>query len=42
LLGEKLEGSVDRYLLPIVALIIAASLTPIALEIVRDRREKSN
>ena len=42
LLGEKLQGSVDKYLLPIVALIVAASLMPIALEIVRDRRKKSS
>jgi membrane-associated protein len=41
LLGEKLQGSVDKYLLPIVALIILASLTPIALEIVKNRKEKS-
>ncbi len=40
LLGEKLQGSVDKYLLPIVALIVAASLTPIALEILRDRKER--
>ena len=41
LLGEKLQGSVDKYLLPIVALIILASLTPIALEIVKNRKDKS-
>ena len=40
LLGEQLEGSVDKFLLPIVALIILASLTPIALEILRDRKER--
>ncbi len=40
LLGEKLQGSVDRYLLPIVAAIVAASLMPIVLEVFRDRREK--
>jgi membrane-associated protein len=40
LLGERLEGSVDKYLLPIVALIIVASLMPIALEILRDRKER--
>jgi len=39
LLGEKLQGSVDKYLLPIVALIVAASLAPIALEILRERRK---
>ena len=37
LLGEQLQGSVDKYLLPIVALIVAASLTPITLEILRNR-----
>ena len=40
LLGEQLEGSVDKFLLPIVALIILASLTPIALEVLRDRKER--
>jgi membrane-associated protein len=40
LLGEQLKGSVDKYLLPIVAVIVAASLTPIALEILRDRKER--
>jgi membrane-associated protein len=37
LLGEKLEGSVDKYLLPIVVLIIIASLMPILSEIVKNR-----
>ena len=40
LLGEKLQGSVDRYLLPIVALIVAASLMPITLEILRNRNSQ--
>ncbi len=40
ILGEQLEGSLDKYLLPIVAVIVAASLTPIALEILRDRKER--
>jgi membrane-associated protein len=40
LLGEKLQGSVDKYLLPIVALIILASLTPILVEFLRDRKER--
>jgi len=40
LLGERLEGSLDKYLLPIVGLIIIASLTPIALEVLRDRKER--
>ena len=38
LLGEKLQGSVDKYLLPIVALIILASLTPIFLEAIKRKR----
>jgi len=41
LLGERLEGSVDKYLLPIVALIIAASLTPIVLEVIKSRKEEN-
>ena len=40
LIGEKLQGSVDRYLLPIVALIIAASLMPITFEILRNRNSQ--
>lgn len=41
LLGERLEGSIDKYLLPIVASIITVSFMPIALEIVQNRRVKS-
>jgi membrane-associated protein len=40
LLGGRLPGSVDKYLLPIVALIVTASLTPIALEIIKDRKSR--
>jgi membrane-associated protein len=39
-LGEKLKGSVDKYLLPIIALIVLVSLAPIALEVVREVRTK--
>jgi len=39
LLGERLQGSVDKYLLPIVAVIIAASLLPVILELYRTRRD---
>lgn len=35
-LGEKLEGSVDKYLLPAVGLIILASLTPVIIELFRE------
>ena len=41
LLGERLQGSVDKYLLPIVAVIIAASLLPIALELIKERKRRS-
>ena len=39
LLGERLQGSVDKYLLPIVAVIIAASLLPVVVEVVKSRRK---
>jgi membrane-associated protein len=31
-------GNVDKYLLPIIAVIVVLSLVPIVIEIVRDRR----
>ena len=36
ILGEKLKGSVDTYLLPIIAVIIFASLVPVFIEIFRE------
>ena len=42
LLGERLEGSVDKYLLPIVALIVALSVTPIAAEFLRRKPKDFN
>jgi len=36
ILGEKLKGSVDKYLLPVVALIIVVSLVPVAIEFFRE------
>jgi len=36
-LGEKLSGSVDKYLLPIIALIIAISFIPVAIELVKTK-----
>lgn len=36
LLGEKLEGSVDAYLLPIIGLIIFISLIPVMIELFRE------
>ena len=40
LLGDLIEGSVDKYLLPIVGLIVLLSLIPMALETLRERRSK--
>lgn len=39
-LGNKLEGSVDKYLLPIIGVIVLASLAPIAIEVIREVRTK--
>ena len=37
-LGEKLSGSVDKYILPMVGLIIFLSLIPVALQVFREWR----
>ena len=39
-LGERLEGSVDHYLLPIIGLIILLSVVPVGLEVLRERKKK--
>ena len=39
-LGEKLEGSVDKYLLPVVALIIFLSLLPVMGEVIRGLKKR--
>jgi len=36
LLGNKLEGSVDKYLLPVVAVIILVSVIPVLIELFRE------
>jgi membrane-associated protein len=40
LFGEKIEGSVDRYLLPLVGLIIFLSILPIIVELFRKNNSK--
>ena len=40
LLGEKIKGSIDSYLLPIIGLIIFISLLPIVFEVLRERKRK--
>ncbi|MFD9792668.1 DedA family protein [Streptomyces sp. NPDC059070] len=39
-LGSSIPN-VDRYLLPLVALVVAVSLTPLALEVLRARRART-
>ena len=41
-LGEKVSGSVDRYLLPIIGLIIFVSLLPVINEIFREWRTRKH
>lgn len=41
-LGEKLKGSVDRYLLPLVGIIVVLSVVPIALELRAERQRKKS
>jgi membrane-associated protein len=44
-LGDVLKGSVDKYLLPVVALIIIVSLVPVFIELFKEwqsRRFKNN
>jgi membrane-associated protein len=36
LVGEKLKGAVDKYLLPVVALIVLISFIPVAIESFRE------
>ena len=40
LLGQELEGSIDRYLLPVVGVIVLVTFLPITLEFIRDRKGK--
>jgi membrane-associated protein len=40
LLGERLKGSIDKYILPVIAVIVILSLMPLALEIMREVRTK--
>jgi membrane-associated protein len=41
-LGEKLSGSVDKYLLPIIGLVFVLSIIPLALEIIREWRSRKH
>ncbi len=39
-LGEKMKGSIDHYLLPIIGVIILLSLLPLGIEILREFRTR--
>ncbi len=39
LLGSKIPN-IDRYLLPVIALIVAVSLIPVGIELLRSRRKE--
>jgi membrane-associated protein len=41
-LGDKISGSVDKYLLPIIGLIILFSLVPVAIEVIKEINTKRN
>ena len=42
ILGEKLKGSVDKYLLPVIAVIIVVSVIPVAIEVLKEWRTKKD
>ena len=41
-LGDKISGSIDKYLLPIIGLIILVSLIPLAIEIFKELNTRRN
>ncbi|MEY4280306.1 MAG: hypothetical protein RL313_569, partial [Actinomycetota bacterium] len=41
-LGERVSGSVDKYLLPIIGLIIFISLIPLLIEAFREWRTRKH
>ena len=42
ILGNKISGSIDKYLLPIIALIVFVSILPVALEVLKEWRTKKD
>jgi membrane-associated protein len=40
ILGDVLKGSVDKYLLPVIGLIIAISLIPVVIELFKEWQSK--
>jgi membrane-associated protein len=42
ILGNRISGSIDKYLLPIIGLIIFVSVLPVALEVLKEWRSKKD
>ena len=42
ILGNKISGSIDKYLLPIIAFIVIASVIPVAIEVLKEWRTKKD
>ena len=42
LLGDVIKGSVNRYLYPVVVLIVLISLVPLFIEVYKERKNKTN
>jgi membrane-associated protein len=42
LLGDVIEGSVNKYLYPVVVLIVLISLVPLFIEVYKERKNKIN
>jgi membrane-associated protein len=42
ILGNKISGSIDKYLLPIITLIVIASVIPVAIEVLKEWRTKKD
>lgn len=40
ILGDVLKGSVDKYLLPVIALIVLVSLVPVVIEVIKEWQSK--
>ena len=38
--GERLKGSVDHYVIPLVGVIVLLSISPIIWEVYKERRKK--
>ena len=39
-IGEKLKGSVDHYIFPLVAVIVLASISPVIWEVYKERKKR--